>query len=486
MSTVYDCSIAGPAIGLRITQTFTYVNGDSDFVARYSIQAQTVPTTAIQFRLTALGAFDLAGARDGAGFHDPAVAAGPQDVGVFSDETGTLAGFAELASTPWAAYMAADAGTIEFVAKGPPQGDTIGPGLDNSIAPFVAVPGAGVQFDRYASTGLAAGATDTFDVDWFFGDYPGLSLDATSDTNTVGATQTVTATSLDHGQPVVGGVIRYAVTGANPTSGVLTTGSTGIAAINWTGSRPGDDTVTAYLDADRNGAFDPSIDTQQAFAVTWSAPPPPPVTPPVSTGAPTTTGVPRPGQTLTCSPGSWSGSTPQAYAYQWLRDGAAVTSTSASGAYVISAADAGHSVVCAVTAANTAGSASARSAPVAIPGPLRVALTVRSTRIAGLLRSGVTAIQACSAACTVKVVASLDAAQAHRLGLPSKLVNIGSATRSLPGAGSVTLRIGLSARVRSRLRRVKPRRVTITLHGTATDAQGQAAPPTTIKLAVKR
>src|SRR5256885_735892 len=44
--------------------------------------------------------------------------------------------------------------------------------------------------------------------------------------------------------------------------------------------------------------------------------------PPVNTSLPTVTGTAQVGQTLTASPGSWSGTQPISYAYQWRRCGA--------------------------------------------------------------------------------------------------------------------------------------------------------------------
>jgi hypothetical protein len=74
---------------------------------------------------------------------------------------------------------------------------------------------------------------------------------------------------------------------------------------------------------------------------------------PVNTISPVLTGTPALGQTLTCSPGSWSGD-PSAFAYVWLRDGSPIAGQTAS-SYVVQAVDEGHSLSCAVTAANSGG-----------------------------------------------------------------------------------------------------------------------------------
>jgi hypothetical protein len=74
------------------------------------------------------------------------------------------------------------------------------------------------------------------------------------------------------------------------------------------------------------------------------------------------------GQTLTASPGTWSGSTPISYTYQWQRcDSTGGKCAAVSGAtgvtYVVSSADAGSTLRVSVTATNSVGSATAASAP---------------------------------------------------------------------------------------------------------------------------
>ena len=101
---------------------------------------------------------------------------------------------------------------------------------------------------------------------------------------------------------------------------------------------------------------------------------------PVNTAAVVLSGTPSLGQTLSCSPGSWSGSPTPSCAYQWLRNGAAIggaTSTS----YVVTTADQGCSLSCRVTATNSAGSASATSNALSVPArtSLPPAVTLKAT-----------------------------------------------------------------------------------------------------------
>jgi hypothetical protein len=81
------------------------------------------------------------------------------------------------------------------------------------------------------------------------------------------------------------------------------------------------------------------------------------------------------GQTLTCSPGTWS-AYPTSYAYQWDRDGAPIAGAT-SPTYVVVAADQGQSLTCVVTASNSRGAGQpATSVPVIVPAPGQPDVTV--------------------------------------------------------------------------------------------------------------
>lgn len=92
--------------------------------------------------------------------------------------------------------------------------------------------------------------------------------------------------------------------------------------------------------------------------------------PPTNTAPPTISGTPRDGETLAADPGTWSGSDPLAFAYQWRRcdtqgdacveiDGARGTT------YTLTATDVGSTIAVTVSASNSAGESSASSAPTA-------------------------------------------------------------------------------------------------------------------------
>jgi hypothetical protein len=104
------------------------------------------------------------------------------------------------------------------------------------------------------------------------------------------------------------------------------------------------------------------------FVLTWSlAPlPPPPAQAPTNSAPPTISGVPQAGKVLTAAPGTWNGTAPIAYAYQWQScdaDGGSCVPLPGETAtvYHVLAFDAGSTVRVVVTAKNTAGQASATS-----------------------------------------------------------------------------------------------------------------------------
>lgn len=88
---------------------------------------------------------------------------------------------------------------------------------------------------------------------------------------------------------------------------------------------------------------------------------------PVNSVLPAITGTTTVGQTLTCSTGTWS-NTPDAFAYQWRRDGNAIVGATAS-TRLLAAGDAGALMSCTVTATNLGVSAVATSANTAAIAP---------------------------------------------------------------------------------------------------------------------
>lgn len=83
---------------------------------------------------------------------------------------------------------------------------------------------------------------------------------------------------------------------------------------------------------------------------------------PINTVAPFASGTFVPGQTVTCTTGTWTSNAGAiSYAYQWKRDGSPIGGATNS-TYVLTASDTSAiTFLCTVTATNTAGSATADS-----------------------------------------------------------------------------------------------------------------------------
>jgi hypothetical protein len=93
--------------------------------------------------------------------------------------------------------------------------------------------------------------------------------------------------------------------------------------------------------------------------------------PPVNTSAPVVSGAAQVEQTLSASTGTWSGTAPISYAYQWRRcDGSGAGCSDIAGAtgqtYAVVADDLGATLRVAVSASNTVGQATAQSAASAV------------------------------------------------------------------------------------------------------------------------
>lgn len=85
-----------------------------------------------------------------------------------------------------------------------------------------------------------------------------------------------------------------------------------------------------------------------------------PALPPVNTVAPVVSGTAQVGQTLSTTNGTWTGTPPITYTYQWQRSGSNIGGATSS-TYVIQFADEGYTLRCVVTATNSVSAVSANS-----------------------------------------------------------------------------------------------------------------------------
>ena len=124
------------------------------------------------------------------------------------------------------------------------------------------------------------------------------------------------------------------------------------------------DTIDVVVTATNAGGSGSATSAKTATVTASSSPP----SAPSNTSAPVVTGTAQQGNTLTASSGTWTGTAPIDYTYQW-QDCSSGACTNISGAtsttYVLQSSDVGNTIDVVVTGTNGAGSASATSAQTA-------------------------------------------------------------------------------------------------------------------------
>jgi hypothetical protein len=88
---------------------------------------------------------------------------------------------------------------------------------------------------------------------------------------------------------------------------------------------------------------------------------------PVNLSPPVISGIGLVGETLSSTLGTWSGTSPISYSYQWKRNGSPILGAISS-TYLLVAADADTNITCTVTATNTVGSMSSNSNSISVIG----------------------------------------------------------------------------------------------------------------------
>lgn len=187
-------------------------------------------------------------------------------------------------------------------------------------------------------------------------------------------------------------------------------------------------------------------------------------TTPASTTAPTLTGTPAVGQTLSCSQGSWSHE-PTYLGYQWLRDGSVISAQTGS-TYTVQPVDPGHSITCSVTAGNGAGAASAMSNALAIPVPLAVFAGVKVKGAVASVTLSCPGVAPCSG--VMKIVARVTTK--HGRHKKTSNVTIGVASFSTAAGKSVTLRVRLTGQGRKLLVKAGRRGLRVQIAGSGVKA----------------
>lgn len=178
--------------------------------------------------------------------------------------------------------------------------------------------------------------------------------------------------------------------------------------------------------------------------------------PPANLTRPVLTGTAAVGHALRCSPGTWSGTAPLAFAYQWERHGARVAGRTAA-SYTVGRSDLGRSLACTVTARNGVGSGNAQSPALAVPLPSNAfvlgkpkargqALAVR------LVAPGPGRFRAAATLAAPSRTAAGGARGARASGAAAMSYGAGSATAAKAGALSLEIEATSHARAAVRTR----------------------------------
>lgn len=127
----------------------------------------------------------------------------------------------------------------------------------------------------------------------------------------------------------------------------------------WTNVTSGGTVGAPYGKQQNEGAYRAIQSIVFSVRRTQSIPVAPPVAP-VNTVSPVVSGTTQVGQTLSVTTGTWTGTAPITYTYQWRRDGTPISGATAS-TYALVTADLAATMTCAVTATNAAGNTTAVS-----------------------------------------------------------------------------------------------------------------------------
>jgi hypothetical protein len=210
---------------------------------------------------------------------------------------------------------------------------------------------------------------------------------------------------------------------------------------------------------------------------------------------PSISGLPAPGQRLTCKSGvSGTGASGATLSYAWLRDTKGISGANGS-TYLVGSADVSHHLQCRVSATNAGGSASATSAFVTVPAGGLGAISetqVGTPRVAGRTVSvSVTCSAQAAGSCTIalrltvvetlrgrRVVAVAARRTSHRT------VTVGVVTAHVPAGQRRTITVALSATGRRLLASFHKLSAKLSVRGTVVGAISAQLRSATVTLGV--
>jgi hypothetical protein len=249
---------------VRVDERIQYVNGSTDVQVHYDVFNDADTTNfGVQARVYEAADLYVSGNDTGVAFFDPGP---PRQVGGINEAQGSSGRLVE--QTSWSHYQEGNFSNVFTAISGSSLSTQ---GLNDTVDPTLLDNGVGVQrnFDIPGQTSVG------FDVTWRFRRFTPLTLTLAAAAKQQGqiASVTVSARNSD-GNPDAGRRVLYAINGANPGFGAVTTGADGNATIRWTGANQGTDQLGAFVDINNNGARDAN-EPEQDVTVTFGPPPPP-------------------------------------------------------------------------------------------------------------------------------------------------------------------------------------------------------------------
>jgi hypothetical protein len=259
--TKYGVSIdSGATDILVVTQTTSYVNGGQQFHLRWDVH--NASGNAVKFKAFAAADFYFDGSDRGTGIYTDGP---PRFIGGTNSDTGNSGGFAEVLGgglQPWSAYqaLAFGSGANEVWGKIEDSASTTGATFDNTVGGESMDNAGGTEWDQDATgTGLAAGATRSFEITTRSAVPAVLQLTPTNGGSPQGVAINFTATATNtDGVPYAGKPLRYEITGVNPGTGIVTLDANGSGTIADPGANAGADTVVAFVDFNNDGTRQPA------------------------------------------------------------------------------------------------------------------------------------------------------------------------------------------------------------------------------------
>jgi hypothetical protein len=263
---------------LQVVQTTTYVNGSQEFRLRWDVTNLTV--SPVHFKALAAADFYFDGSDRGTGIFTQGP---PRFVGGTNADAGNSGGFSEVLgssynSPPWSKYQALPYGHTPTDVWGKVEGAATagsGPTFDNGVVGEQVDNAGGVEWDDYATTGLAGSTTKSFELLARNAVPSALQITPTNAGSPKGVPINFTVTAVDtNGQPYAGRIIRYSILGVNPGPGAVTVAANGTAVITDPGTNAGADTVVAFLDFNNDGSRE-AVEPQASALATFvdSVPP---------------------------------------------------------------------------------------------------------------------------------------------------------------------------------------------------------------------